>query len=491
MKSPSSPLEHHKRRSGLDPEDVSRQGKVRMLLNDTVMTTRRHPGTTVLDLVRGEAGLCGTKEGCREGDCGACLVLIGEINGNRVAYRSVCSCLLPIGEVAGGHVVTVDGLSGDDLNPVQRAIVEHGATQCGFCTPGIVVGLTEFLLSSPRVDVASGVKAIEGNICRCTGYVSLCRAVGDLVERFRPLLADCDDRVPVLVAEGVVPRFFLDAAGTIAGWPRSTTPAHDAGTTIVAGGTDLLVQRPDDIARTNLQFVPRPAAADVELIDGMIVIPAATPVESFRTSPLLSAQIENLAVFCDLVSSRPIRHQATVAGNLVNASPIGDLTIMLLALGADLVLRGPNGSRVIPLNRFYQGYKILDLRPREFVDTIRIPCPAATSRFNFEKVSKRTHLDIASVNSAASITTENGSIIEAKLSAGGVSPIPLNLEKTARYLHGRPVSTATALKAAQMATTEIRPIDDVRGSAEYKSLLLRQLILAHFNVLFGLEEGLV
>ncbi len=192
----------------------------------------------------------------------------------------------------------------------------------------------------------------------------------------------------------------------------------------------------------------------------------------------------------DLMGSLPIRERATIAGNIVNASPIGDMTIMLMALDAELELASDGAARRLPLRAIYLGYKTLDLRPGELVESIRFRRRPGLL-FNFEKVSKRTFLDIASVNSAAAIRVENGVIVEAGLSAGGVAPVPLALEKTEKLLRGRAPDAETAWAAARSAAGEATPIDDVRGSADYKRLLLRQLVLAHFQVLFGLSGELV
>jgi xanthine dehydrogenase small subunit len=192
-----------------------------------------------------------------------------------------------------------------------------------------------------------------------------------------------------------------------------------------------------------------------------------------------------------LMGSLPIRHRATIAGNIVNASPIGDMTIVLLALEAEIGLVAGEAWRTLPLREFFLGYKDLDLRPGELVGWLRFSADRKGYFFNFEKVSKRTHLDIAGVNTAISLRLDEGRIADACLAAGGVAPIPKLLPRTAEYLFGRQPSAENALRAAAIARGEVAPISDVRGSADYKSLLLGQLVLAHFNTLFGIEEGLV
>ena len=190
------------------------------------------------------------------------------------------------------------------------------------------------------------------------------------------------------------------------------------------------------------------------------------------------------------MGSLPIRQRATIAGNIVNASPIGDMTMVFLALDAEIGLVEGDSQRSLPLRDFFLGYKQLDLRPQELVEWVRFEKPGEGALFNFEKVSKRTHLDIASVNTAMALNISNGRIHTACLSAGGVAPIPRQLPQTAEYLIGRRPDAETARGAAETARSEVTPISDVRGSADYKRLLLGQLVLAHFNVLFGIEAGI-
>jgi xanthine dehydrogenase small subunit len=213
--------------------------------------------------------------------------------------------------------------------------------------------------------------------------------------------------------------------------------------------------------------------------------------EEVNRSPVLQALIPRLADFLELVASEPIRRRATLGGNVVNASPIGDLTMLLLGLDASVVLARGEARRTLPLRRLFLAYKRLDRAADELIDHFVVPLPTRPLLVNFEKVSKRTHLDIASVNSAASFVVEDGVIRRAHLAAGGVAPIPLYLERASAALTDAPITVASARAAAAAADAEIAPISDVRGSAAYKRLLLRQLLFAHFHELFGLGAELV
>lgn len=468
-----------------------RGGAVSFLLNDALVSTDEAGGLTLLDFVRRRRGLTGTKEGCKEGDCGACTVLLGELaDGDEVDYRPVTSCLVPIAELHGRHVVTIEGLDLGRPSAVQRAIVEAGASQCGFCTPGIVVSLTALRLRSDSDLGPAGVEhALSGHLCRCTGYRSL-RAAGAAAGR---ALGEATG-VATLVERGELPAAsFRDVAARLRALP-SPPPQRSRPGPVIAGGSDLFVQRGEELAETavsalNLRPELRGVRLEADDLRGSeIVIGALTTFEDLAVDPLLAQRIPRIREFMGIIASWQVRNRATVGGNLINASPIGDVTILLLALGATAVLerageRRPE-RREVPLATFYRGYKQLDLQPGEILIEARLPDLGAGERVHFEKVSKRRHLDIATVNSAIRLAVDGDRITAAALAAGGVAPIPLLLERTSRSLVGRPLDAATVREALATAQDEIAPISDVRGSADYKRLLVRQLLVAHFATLF-------
>lgn len=462
--------------------------EIRFILNEDEVAIRAPAGRTVLDLVRHDRRLVGTKIGCREGDCGACAILVGRLaDDGRVRYRAMTSCLMPLGNAHGAHVVTIEGLNlPHGLTPVQRAMVDEGATQCGFCTVGFVVSLAGFALGASETTAAGAVAAIDGNICRCTGYKSIERAAATMAEALSE--AGARDRIDWLVDHGWVPAGFAVMAerlAALAAGPSPREPASGGLRRPVGGGTDLWVQRPDEMEEASLDLLlDAPHLTGIREEGERIVLGASTTVEEMRESLLLRRLFPRLASHLKLVSSTPIRNMATLGGNLVNASPIGDLTIFLLALDAELRLASGSGERSLPLADLYLGYKRLDLAPGEIVVSISFARPGESTRLNFEKVSKRTHLDIASVNSALRLEVEDGAIVAGTLAAGGVAPVPFRLPATSAGLAGRPVAAETARWAAASALEEIAPISDVRGSSDYKRLLLRQLVFAHFVELF-------
>jgi len=257
------------------------------------------------------------------------------------------------------------------------------------------------------------------------------------------------------------------------------------GSTIVGGGTDLWVRKPDDYHAGEFTFLSRRKdRKGIRIENGRCHIGAATTFREMEDSPIMRDLFPNIRKYFERIASKPIRRQATVGGNVVNASPIGDATVFLLALDASLVLNSAGDRRELALKDFFLGYKKPDLKEGELVEEITFAPPAEWSLFHFEKVSKTTHQDIASVNSAIQITMQNGVMERVHLSAGGVAPIPLYLSRTVAYLTGREPNVDSAREAASIAQGEISPIGDARGSAKYKRLLLGQLILAHFLTLF-------
>jgi len=561
-----------------------------LLLNDAEIALDLPAGRRALDALRGTLRLTGTKEGCREGDCGACCVLWGVPESGAVVYRVVPACLLPCGELHGTHLVTIEGLSpaggshtglvrggparaaglGNGLTPVQEAFLEFGAAQCGFCTPGFVVALTGYLLSAESLDPLEAEEAVAGQLCRCTGYSSVRRALARLCEQLdgdacARTAGDPVERVRWLVAEGVLPEAFLEAPRRLAALARragsaslappaplaarspaappmpcapAAPPAPDAppipcapaappmpcappappapasrGPRIVGGATDLYVQRPEEIedASDLLLLSRRADLRGIRVEAGRCRIKGAATIEELRRCRTLRAVLPALDGWLRRVASLPVRARATLAGNLVNASPIGDLAILLLALDAEVTLEGggawapaagpPMGRpslagapmesarRTMALRAFFHAYKQTARRSGEIIVEIAFDLPGADTRLSFQKVSCRPRLDIASVNGAARIAACDGHIVRAELSAGGVAPVPLYLARASAHLAGRRLSAAAVREAAEIADGEISPIDDIRGSALYKRLLCRRILYAHFLECFPEAMG--
>jgi xanthine dehydrogenase small subunit len=455
------------------------------ILNDTEISTDNASGGTVLDFIRYHQHLKGTKIGCREGDCGACTILVGSLSDSAVTYRAMTSCLMPLANAQGKHLVTVEGINRPDgnLTAVQHALVEENGTQCGFCTVGFVMSLTGFCLNHsarPLANVApneAAIAAIDGNICRCTGYKSIERAAASLS---RLMQQNQEQNVlDFAIQQHIIPSYFGSIATKLAAIAANAgkdalRKDHNQTDIFVGGGTDLYVQRHEE-----MPHLPAKNLFDHANLQG---ISEKNDQIEIMESPLMHAIFPRLREHLKLVSSTPIRNMATLAGNVANASPIGDLTIWLLALNARLQLSDGTARREIALRDFYLGYKNMAKSQTEVIEKITFTRPRHTNHFNFEKVCKRTYLDIASVNTAILLEIEKGYIATAHVSAGGVSPIPLYLKNTAAFLKGKMTEKRAEWlpEAHAILQSEVSPISDVRGSAEYKRLLLRQLFQAHF-----------
>ncbi len=457
---------------------------LRFILNNDDIGTSLPPGMLLLDFIRYHQHLPGTKTGCNEGDCGACTILAGELQEGTMHYRSFTSCLTPLGNVRGKHVVTIEGINlPHSLTAVQHAMQECAATQCGFCSPGFVMSLTGFCLSHKAPTLSNAIAAIDGNICRCTGYKSIERAAA----RITQILEARNGTTPAQFAAGaqILPDYFVEIPARLAALHSSLESANDVAAQPIGGGTDLYVQQHDALKLKALRFLyDQPALKGIRQENNKCIMGAATTVTELMTSPILQAYFPYLSKYLKKISSTQIRNMATLAGNFVNASPIGDLSIFFLALDATLILSDGQKERELPLRNFFKGYKLLNKSPGEYIRGLWFNLPSQHTLFNFEKVSKRTHLDIASVNTAISITMHYDMIDEIRIAAGGVGPVPLLLKETARFMRGKLMTESLIREASFLLQTEVSPISDARGTEDYKRLLLAQLFKAHFITLF-------
>lgn len=463
---------------------------VEFLLNDRLVETDAPEGLLVLDYLRDNERLVGTKEGCKEGDCGACAIMIGELENGDIEYELVTSCLVPLGEMQGKHVVTIEGMNlEDELNPVQQAMVDCGGTQCGFCTPGFIVSMVWYVMCADEKPSLEGFhRAIGGNLCRCTGYTSINRACETLIDKFGEggewhSIWEAQNRIEALAEAEMIPSYFTDAAEKLREIKEPEPPADDIDIAdfFVAGGTDIYVQEGEDIPSARVAVLNHfPHMEGVRLQDGKFRVGGLTSFEDFGQHPQIRRLIPNMDHHMFLIASLHIRNRATLGGNIVNASPIGDMTNLLLALDSELVLESDEDRRVVDMEDFFIDYKKMDRQDGELLTEIVFPDGDDATKVNFEKVSKRKALDIATVCSGARFRLEEGKLAEANITMGGVAPIPYLLEETREYLLGRSVDEETVHGAIDVAWNEISPISDVRGSADYKRLLVRQMIMAHF-----------
>lgn len=428
-------------------------------VNDRQVRTAAPVGATVLDVLREELDLTAAKPGCRTGDCGACMVLVGarHADGEDPVYTLHNGCLTTLAMLAGCHLITAEGLNATTPGPVQRALIEAGAVQCGYCTPGLVVALTWALMSGTDPQ-----QAVAGNLCRCTGYGGIRRA-GDLLGG------------PLPLAE-LLPGPLLDVARSL---PTLQPQSLGTGKQWLAGATDELPEHrhviPVHRRPTLLSRVPE--LRHIVPVESGVELGAAVTIAQLTGSELIADRWPSLPAYLEQFGSPAVRTSATIGGNLVHASPTADLAPPLLAMGASLLASGPDGRREIPLQRFFLDYHRVDLHRGEMLQAVRIPDPPTGSRLHLERIAKRRLDDIASVSLAVLLSCP-GESADARLAAGGVAPTPLLLTNTADALRGRRADLSTIRAALAVLSEEVAPIDDVRGSAAYKRALLGHLLVA-------------
>ena len=465
---------------------------IQFILNNQLIKTSANSGMTLLDFIRDNKQLKGTKIGCREGDCGACTVLVGVLKDDKVTYKSNTSCISPLGNANGKHIVTVEGINlPKELNIVQQAMTDNFATQCGFCTPGFVVSMTGYAIENNKTALNTCNDAISGNICRCTGYKSIEKAGFDIEEKLQK--KDQNNQIEWLIKEGFIPDYFKTIPNKLRELelsPRAESRGQKV--TTVANGTDLYVRYADKLSEEKVHLISDDKTLKgIYFTDDTCTIGANTTVTELLENKELRKIFPKLKSFLKLISSEQIRNMGTLGGNFVNASPIGDLSIFFLALNSTLTIHNENGkTRQLPFQEFHTDYKKYDLQKGELIKSISFGILKDLEHFNFEKVSKRTHLDIASVNTAISITVDNNKIENAHVSIGGVAAIPKYLTKTNQFLKGKEINYKTVKAAEVVLQSEISPISDVRGTSGYKRLLAKQLFFAHFLELFSNEIDL-
>lgn len=475
--------------------------EVTFLLNGSRRRVVVGAGETTLEFLQRD-GLTGTREGCGEGDCGACTVALGDlVPGGGVVYRCVTSCLVPAPQLHGRHLITVEGVSsGGALHPVQRAIVDAHGTQCGFCTPGIVMTLFTLFISEKDPSDERILDYLTGNICRCTGYDSIMHAARLSRERHAggevPAFMDSAEmelldilsvsQVPVSVRTGASGQAFHPARSL--GEVFEIIKSLEGAVKFAAGGSDLVVGIKKGGARySDLIDLSRiPELRKLEFGNKGAVIGSAVPLSDIEDHPETSMMLPALAEALGLMASRQVKSIATLGGNIGNASPVADTVPVLWAMGAELIVASSSGERRVALDSFYKGYKKIDLMPGEVIREIFIPKMAAGSAVSFEKISKRRHLDIAGANSALVVKkSADGLRIEsARLVIGGCGPVVIEAVSATACMAGKEPSADLAAKAAKEAAVEIRPISDARGSADYRHALVEAMIFKHLVKMF-------
>ncbi len=463
------------------------------------------------DYLRQRLGLVGTKVVCSEGDCGSCTVLVGRPSVGQAflparqtgmpapRYQPIDSCIRFLFQLDGTHVVTVEGLSADSgLTPVQQAMVDCHGTQCGFCTPGFVMSMAALCeeQSGRPFEERAWRQGLTGNLCRCTGYTPILEAGRQVVSKDGWRLSELYPVAPLVRELGRLSADTLDLRGQCeAGERRAYCPAtlEDAlafraahpSAKVVAGATDVGVQwnkrTIEPLLVMDLNRVSELEGVSVhEDGEGRWLLAGARATWT-ELLEVCQSESPEFAKIVSVFGSPQIRHVGTLGGNLINASPIADSLPFLFVMDAELELASVTGRRRVSINRFYRGYKQFDLRNDELLVSVRIPLPAPGEMLRLYKVSRRRDLDIATFTAAIRLRLEGERIAEAALAYGAVAPTVVRLPQTEAFLIGRPFDEQTLHEAGNVAVREISPISDVRGSADYRLQLARNVLLKFYH----------
>jgi len=448
------------------------------------------------DFLRMRLRLTGIKVVCAEGDCGSCTVSLGKPVGDGVDYTTVCGCIQRVIQLDGFHVVTVEGITYEG-NPVQQAMVACNGAQCGFCTPGFVMSLHQ-LLQDGKKEGCDVRRKLTGNLCRCTGYDAILDAAKrtdvSKIKSLNTLYPDSTFAKPLrgLAQQSVEIRagshtFFKPATLEEAIKLRAANPTA----LLLAGGTDLGVvmskRKIDPSILISTAAIPNFAAIE----SGPDHIAVGGGATHAAVQAVLAREIPEYGDYLEWFGSPLIRQAGTLAGNLATGSPIGDSLPPLMVLEASIELTGPGGRRVVNSNDFYTGYRTSVMKPDELITRIFIPRPAKDEIFKLYKVSKRKDLDISTFSAAIWMRLRGGrnggQIIDARLAYGGVGPVVIRLRKTENFLRGKAFAEVTFDEAQPTVLSEITPIADVRGSADYRNLLGGN-ILRRFHAELALSD---
>jgi xanthine dehydrogenase small subunit len=451
---------------------------IRFLLDgEAIEIADPDPTGTALDFLRYRLRRTGTKEGCAEGDCGACTILLGELRDDTVEWRAVNACILLLPMLDGKALLTVESLSRDGaLHPVQRALAEGHGSQCGFCTPGFVMSLYgRSIAASGTEDVPVG-DVLAGNLCRCTGYGPILAAgeanppapaaadpalVSALksIRRLQPLLLRHVDAVSGELRQAFLPR----TADELAAYQIANPDSR-----IVAGATDLGLWVTKQLSSLERLVFIGDLAELMQVEEGEAGVTLGANVRYTEARQALARLHPDLGELVRRIGGLQVRNAGTVGGNIANGSPIGDMPPALIALGASLTLRRGKARRTFPLEDYFIAYGRQDRAPGEWVEQLHIPRPARGALVRIVKLSKRFDSDISGLCAAFMIAIENGRVGSARIAFGGMAGIPARAPHCEAALRGAPWSAETLDAAAEALRADFTPLTDLRGSAEYR-----------------------
>ncbi|MGJ8616058.1 MAG: xanthine dehydrogenase small subunit [Sulfitobacter sp.] len=466
---------------------MTSRSEIRFVLNDRDITLDSVGASdTLLDFLRIDRRLTGSKEGCAEGDCGACTVLVGRLQNGTLRYEPVNACIRLTASLDACHVVSIEYLSGPGgkLHPVQQAMVDHHGSQCGFCTPGFVMSLYALWMGNSDPNETEIETALQGNLCRCTGYEPIIKAAkamttlgspaDDTLTRERETmtrkLSDLRDGRRVEVSKGVsrciLPASVDDLADVLLATPNAT---------MIAGATDVglwVTKFLKDISPVVfLGHLDELRQLDVTIDE----IRIGSGVSYTDSRAAMAADYPHLGAFWDRIAGWQIRSMGTIGGNIANGSPIGDTPPVLIALDAAITLRKGRNRRVLPIEDFFIAYGKQDMNEGEFLEGITVPRPKANEMHAAYKISKRRDEDISSVCAAFNVTVENGKVTAARIAFGGMAATPKRAASAEAALIGAEWSESTVMNAAACLSEDFQPLTDWRASSDYRLQVSKNL----------------
>ncbi|MBM4404045.1 MAG: FAD binding domain-containing protein [Candidatus Cloacimonetes bacterium] len=517
------------------PEGVCLYNRIRFYLNGRKRTYDIPPAMTTLDFVHRELGMYGTKCSCNEGDCGACMVVVVLVVKGKIRYQAINSCIYPAAKLHGKHLITVEGIgTPQNLHPIQTALLDHHGTQCGYCTPGFVMSIFAYLANGGTRDRESTLAALEGNLCRCTGYDSILRAVEQLTRDYQSddiIPQWCRELEPDLAIFNAPEQLILKQSDRLHPVRAYLVPdtldelfrqmeeiENSSQYRIICGGTDLMVQ-------ANVNKIYYPYLLDISQIeelngisehDGSIEIGATVTYNQLKHSALIQAKVPVLIRIIDQIASEQVRNSATLIGNIGNASPVADAATTLLALDARLKIVSAAQERYLSLSAgspsqsdldadqravketaptsYYLDYKQTAIRPGELIHSVIIPEQELTDFATIIKSTKRKAVDISSIVTAAHFRVSDGIIVNARLAIGGADRYPRLSAAFNRFCQGKSLFKGTLERrpydkkdasgehpslatdwfeeAAGIAEQDFAPISDVRGSEGFRSRMI-------------------